>query len=110
VVLPSVYRTAAGHQSPIPELLGQTLLEGMSCEAPTIATNVASLPEVVEDGLTGFLVPPNDPDAIGAKLRWLKDNPDHTREMGAAGRIRVLQRFTWPQVVNRCLDAYGMTQ
>ena len=52
----------------MPELLGQTLIEGMACGTPAICTDVASMPEVVEDGVTGFVVPPNDPAYLGAKL------------------------------------------
>ena len=107
VVLPSVYKTMYGHETKVPELLGQTLLEGMACGAPAICTNVASLPEVVEDGVTGFVVPPNDPTLLGQKLRWLRDHPDEARAMGQAGRRRVLERFTWPAVVRRCLEIYA---
>lgn len=107
VVLPSVYRTRYQTETRVPELLGQTLLEGMACGAPALATNVASLPEVVDDGVTGFLVPPNDPAALGAKLEWLRAHPDRAAAMGAAGRHRVEQRFTWPAVVRRCLAIYG---
>ena len=49
----------------VPELLGQTLLEGMACGAPAICTDVASMPEIVEHGVSGFVVPPNDPASIG---------------------------------------------
>src|SRR5262249_25532314 len=70
VVLPSVYRSPAGGETPVPELLGQTLLEGMACRTPVVCTAVASLPEVVADGVTGFVVAPNDPAALGAKLAW----------------------------------------
>jgi glycosyltransferase involved in cell wall biosynthesis len=105
VVLPSVYRTPAG-ETKVPELLGQTLLEGMACGAAAVCTRVASLPEVVEDGVTGFVVPPNDPAAIGERLQWLATHRDEAGRMGAAGRARVLDRFTWPAVIARCLDAY----
>ena len=67
VVLPSVYRSAAG-ETKVPELLGQTLLEGMACGLPAVCTRVASMPEVVDDGVTGFVVPPNDPTALGERL------------------------------------------
>jgi glycosyltransferase involved in cell wall biosynthesis len=107
VVLPSVYHAPDGTETRVPELLGQTLLEGMACEAPTICTDVASLPEVVEDGVTGFVVPPNDPGALGEKLRWLREHPEQAREMGRAGRRRVVERFTWPHVVRRCFEAYN---
>lgn len=106
VVLPSVYRTMYGVESKTPELLGQTLLEGMACGAPAICTNVASMPEVVEDGVTGFVVPPNDPITLREKLIWLRDHPAEARAMGTAGRCRVLELFTWPAVVRRCLQIY----
>ncbi len=57
VVLPSVYRTRYGVESVVPELLGQTLIEGMACGTPAVCTDVASMPEVVEDGVTGLVVP-----------------------------------------------------
>jgi glycosyltransferase involved in cell wall biosynthesis len=90
----------------VPELLGQTLLEGMACGAPGLCTAVASLPEVVENGVTGFVVPPNDSAALSERLCWLRDHPQRAVEMGAAGRRRVLERFTWPAVVKRCLTIY----
>jgi glycosyltransferase involved in cell wall biosynthesis len=106
IVLPSVYRTDEGHATLVPELLGQTLLEGMACGTPAICTDVASMPEVVEDGVTGFVVPPNDPARLGERLAWMREHPAVAAAMGAAGRRRVLERFTWSSVVDRCLDAY----
>ncbi len=107
VVLPSVYRDCYGGESRVPELLGQTPLEGMACGTPAIVTDVASLPEVVADGETGFVVPANDPLALRAKLEFFRDNPAAIAAMGTAGRARVLERFTWPAVVSRCLAAYS---
>jgi glycosyltransferase involved in cell wall biosynthesis len=106
IVLPSVYRTSVGTETTIPELLGQTLIEGMACGTPAICTNVASLPEVVEDGVTGFVVPPNDPAAIGDRLEQVRRDPARAAAMGTAARARVLERFTWDRVVQRCLEAY----
>jgi glycosyltransferase involved in cell wall biosynthesis len=106
VVLPSVYRTLYDQETRVPELLGQTLLEGMACGAPVICTDVASMPEVVTEGVTGFIVPPNDPRALGEKLAWLRDHPAEAARMGAAAQQDVLARFTWPAVVRRCLEAY----
>jgi len=106
VVLPSVYRTMYGSESKVPELLGQTLLEGMACGTPAICTNVASMPEVVEHGITGFVVPPNDPAALRDKILWLRDHPDDARAMGEAGTRRITENFTWPAVVRRCLAIY----
>jgi glycosyltransferase involved in cell wall biosynthesis len=106
VVLPSVYRTRRGQETRVPELLGQTLLEGMACEAPAVCTDVASMPEVAVDRVTGFVVPPNDPTTLGERLRWLAGHSREAGEMGRAGRKRVLERFTWPAVVKRCLEFY----
>jgi len=107
VVLPSVYRDMYGKESNVPELLGQTLLEGMACGAPAICTDVASMPEIVEDGRTGFVVPPNDPSAICRRIAWLREHPDEAAQMGTAARQRVLDKFTWPAVVQRCLEIYA---
>ena len=106
VVLPSVYRLPDGRQTMVPELLGQTLLEGMACGIPGICTDVGSMPEVVLDGVTGFVVPPNDPPALANRLTCLREHPDRVARMGAAARRHVLDRFTWPAVVSRCLAQY----
>lgn len=106
VVLPSTYRDMYGGKTNVPELLGQTLLEGMACGAPAICTEVASLPEIVEDGVTGFVVPPNDSRALGEKLIWLRDHTEEAQAMGERARERVLEKFTWPAVVSRCLKIY----
>jgi glycosyltransferase involved in cell wall biosynthesis len=106
VVLPSVYESPYGPRTDVPELLGQTLIEAMACGAPAVCTRVASLPEVVEDGVTGIVVPPNDPAALERALRFLVENPTEAARMGRAGRERVLARFTWPAVVKSCLEIY----
>jgi glycosyltransferase involved in cell wall biosynthesis len=107
VVLPSVYTTMYGDVSNVPELLGQTLLEGMACGTPAICSDVASMPEVVEDGVTGFVVPANNAAALGEKLRWLREHPNEARKMGEAARRRVMDKFTWQEVVRRCREIYA---
>jgi len=107
VVLPSVYKDRYGGHGLVPELLGQTLLEGMACGTPAICADVASMPEVVEDGVTGFIVPPNDPEALGEKLRWLRAHKDEAARMGENARRRVMDLFTWDRVVERCLTIYN---
>lgn len=108
IVLPSVYQSSYGQNTKTPELLGQTLLEGMACGAPAICTDAASMPEVVEDGVTGFVVPQNDPAALRDRICRLRILPELAKSMGLAGRQRVLDRFTWPAVVNRCLEIYAI--
>ncbi len=106
VVLPSVYTTCYGQTSKVPELLGQTLLEGMACGTAAICTDVASMPEIVQHEETGFVVPPNDPNSLRMRLESLRDNPDLAFALGHAARQRILAHFTWDQVVQRCLEAY----
>lgn len=108
VVLPSVYRSAWGTDTKVPELLGQTLLEGMACAAPGICTMVGAMPEIVTDGVTGFVVPPNNPEVLAKRLRWLAEHPENAALMGRAARARVVEKFSWHGVVTRCLDAYGV--
>ncbi len=110
VVLPSVYKDMYGNDTRVPELLGQALLEGMACGAPGVCTDVASLPEVVRDRVSGFVVPPNDPDALRAVIRWIADNASDARAMGRQAREHVVARFSWEAVVRRCLDVYERPQ
>ncbi len=109
IVLPSVYRDCYGNETRVPELLGQTLLEGMACGIPAICTDVASMPEIVTDGVNGFIVPPNDAAALRDRVAWLGSHPEEARRMGRAARQSVLDRFTWQQVVERCLPLYSRT-
>lgn len=106
IVLPSVYRTMYNEETLVPELLGQTLLEGMACGIPAICTDVASMPEIVNNNINGFVVPPNDPVSLQEKIIWLSQHPQQSSEFGIAARNRVLDHFSWPQVVARCLAIY----
>jgi len=108
VVLPSVYRTIYGDESFAPELLGQTLLEGMACGLPAVCSDAGAMPEVVVDGVTGFVVPAGNVETLRSKLLWLRDNPATTREMGSAARRHVTRHFSWSAVVDRCLSAYSL--
>jgi glycosyltransferase involved in cell wall biosynthesis len=107
VVLPSVYTTPDGMTTAVPELLGQTLLEAMACGKPVICTDVASMPEVVVQGENGLIVPPGDPQAMAEAIAAILGSPARAQAMGEAGRRRVLERFQWPHVVDRCLEAYA---
>ena len=108
IVLPSVYRDMYGAETRVPELLGQTLLEGMACGLPAVCSSVASLPEIVDNGVTGLVVPPNDPASLGHALRWLDGHSERACAMGQAARATVMSKFSWPAVVQRCLDVYAL--
>ena len=107
IVLPSVYTDMYGATTAVPELLGQTLLEGMACGTPAIGTDVASIPEIIEDCESGFVVSPDDPAALGERIARLAADRELGRRMGLAARERVLAGFRWDAVVRRCLEAYN---
>jgi glycosyltransferase involved in cell wall biosynthesis len=71
-------------------------IEAMSCGVAVVATTGGALPEVVgTDGETGLLVPPDDPGALALAIERLLDDPALRSRLGAAGRERVVHRFTW---------------
>jgi glycosyltransferase involved in cell wall biosynthesis len=70
------------------------VLEAMAAGLPVVATAVAGVPEAVEHGVTGLLVPPEDDVALAAALVAVLADPAGARAMGAAGRQRVVERFT----------------
>jgi alpha-maltose-1-phosphate synthase len=99
-VCPSVY-----------EPLGIVNLEAMACETPVVATAVGGIPEVVDDGVTGFLVPLDpDPDRFARDLadrinRLLADS-EGARRMGEAGRRRAVEQFGWRAIAEQVAALY----
>jgi glycosyltransferase involved in cell wall biosynthesis len=66
----------------------------MACALPVVVTDVGGTGEAVRDGVEGLLVPPRDPVAMATALGRLWRDPDLRRRLGAAGRARVLEKFT----------------
>jgi colanic acid/amylovoran biosynthesis glycosyltransferase len=69
------------------------LMEAMAMEIPCVATYVAGIPELIEDGITGFLVPASDTDALANAISRLIDDRELASRLGAAGRCKVLADF-----------------
>jgi glycosyltransferase involved in cell wall biosynthesis len=89
------------------ELFGLALVEAMARGCPVIASDAASLPEIVTPEIDGLLVPPNQPAAIGAAILRLRDEPGLWERLSAGARRTVEARFTWARVADRCLEAYA---
>lgn len=76
------------------EGLPMVALEAMAAGLPVVTTNVGGIPELVEEGKTGWLVPPSDPAALSARLQLLIADPERRRAMGTAGRERARKHFS----------------
>jgi glycosyltransferase involved in cell wall biosynthesis len=76
-----------------------TLLEALARGRPVAASRVGGIPDVIEDGNTGRLVPPGDAAALASALEDFHRRPDAARHLGRAGAERVRTRYTWPRIV-----------
>jgi len=100
-VCPSVY-----------EPFGLINLEAMACELPVVATAVGGIPEIVVEGVTGYLVPLPDTgyglgSALAERVNAILEDPTRARTMGRAGRERVLAEFTWQAIAARTAALYA---
>jgi glycosyltransferase involved in cell wall biosynthesis len=71
------------------------VLEYMACEKAVVSTNVGPIADVLENGRTGFLVPPGDVDALADAIRELFENPDLSGRMGKEARKVVIYKYSW---------------
>jgi glycosyltransferase involved in cell wall biosynthesis len=88
------------------EGLSNALLEGMAAGLPAVATRVGGNPELVEDGVSGILVPSREPRALGQALRVYLEDAERAARDGAAGRRRVVEHFSFDAVVASYLSLY----
>ena len=88
------------------EGLGLVFLEAMAARLPVIASNVSAIPEVIDDGVSGWLVPPGDPQALAAAIDAALSDHDGRQARGLAGHARLLERFALPRMVDETLAVY----
>jgi alpha-maltose-1-phosphate synthase len=94
------------------EPLGIVNLEAMACQVPVVASSVGGIPEVVEDGVTGLLVPysesaPEEFEAgLAEKINELIRDPQRAAAMGKAGRDRAVAEFSWDTVARQTVHIY----
>ena len=89
------------------EPLGIVNLEAMACGTAVVASRVGGIPEVVDDGETGLLVPPDDPAALADGLNTLLRDPDRATWMGQRGRKRAIAEFGWPAIAAQTATLYA---
>jgi glycosyltransferase involved in cell wall biosynthesis len=93
--------------SSVTEGLGTSILDAMACSVPVVATAAGGIPEIVDDGVTGVLVPPRDHRALAAALKRLLADAPLRRQMALAGFDRVRQRFTVERMVDETAAVYA---
>jgi glycosyltransferase involved in cell wall biosynthesis len=78
----------------------------MGCEVAVVASDAGGLPEVVEDGVTGLVVPRGDARALAQAMGSLLADPQRRRRMGLAGRERALRLFDWDRSAQQFEEIY----
>jgi len=90
------------------EVFGYVIAEAMSCGKPMVATRVGGIPELVEDGKTGFVAERGDAEVIADRIMKLVADPALRKRMGQAGREAARTKFDLQQNVERVVELYGI--
>ena len=89
------------------EGLSNSIMEYMAAGLPVVCTDQGGNRELVIDGVTGFLIPPSDADALAEKLLWLEANREKALAMGQAGRKRIETEFSVARMIERASEIYS---
>ena len=87
----------ASHSDPLPV----AIMEAMSCQTPVLATNSGGVPEIIEHGVDGFLIPPKDPNALAEAITHLANNPILAERLSSLVGRRLFSNSVLPQVPGR---------
>ena len=102
------YQSAAVLATPSLESVFELVnLEAMACGTPVVASRVGGFPDLIEDDVNGYMVPPNDPAALAARLDHVLADAARARRLGDAGRQTILRDFTWKRVGEKLEKCYA---
>ena len=90
------------------ESFGLSVVEAMGAGLPVIAASGGAVPENIEQGVTGTLVPVNDADALARAIIFILENLQHAESMAKEAKIVVQQKFTWDKAANKMIDLYEL--
>jgi glycosyltransferase involved in cell wall biosynthesis len=88
------------------EGFGLPAIESLSCGTPVVATTAGAFPDIIENNVSGLLVPPADACALSRAVRTLLEDPQRCRRMGAAGREHVIERYSWDRAARQTVEVY----
>lgn len=88
------------------EGLPYAVMEALAMRRPVVASDVGGIPEIIEDGVNGFLLKPGDIKGFIEKILYLKEKPNEVRRMGSLGRKHVLEKFSKDRVIPQILKIY----
>jgi glycosyltransferase involved in cell wall biosynthesis len=88
------------------EGLPTTVLEAMACKLPVVASKVSGIPDLIDDGINGYTLPPGDIDGFHRKIAELLKYPEKQKQFGEIGRRKVEERFTWPHITQGIIEKY----
>lgn len=89
------------------ESFGVSAVEASATGLPGVAARVGGIPEIIEDGITGLLIEPEDEKGFAKAIVTLAENKDLRKKMGIMGRKRAKKKFNWNNSLNRMLDVYN---
>jgi len=81
-------------------------MEAMAAGLPVVATRVGGIPELITSGVTGTIVPPNDPERMAAAVNHLMDHPDRAAALGEEARLRAQNEYGFARMVNSTEQLY----
>ena len=88
------------------EGFGLPAAEAMACGAPLVATTAGAFPEVVEQGVSGLLVPPGDAGALAGAIQRVLDDSELQERLGRAARQRIVEHFSWRETAVQTMALY----
>ena len=92
--------------SSIQEGLGTAVIDAMALAKPVVATDAGGIPEIIENRVTGTLVPPADPHALADGIIAYLTNPEQARQIGLQGQQKVRKHFCMDTMVEKNIDVY----
>ncbi len=92
--------------SSIQEGLGTAVIDALALAKPVVATDAGGIPEIIENGITGTLVPPADPKALAEGITAYLTNPEQARQIGLQGQKKVSEHFCVDTMVEKNIDVY----